>query len=189
MEAAMATIASLWLPILLAAVFVFFASFVIHMVLPWHRGDFKKLPDEDQVLAALRPFKLPAGNYIAPYAGSPAAMKDPAWQEKRRLGPVAFVTVMDGTGGMGPQLLQWFLFCCVVSVFAAYVAGRALPVGANYLDVFRFAGTTAFAGYSLALAQSAIWYKKSWGATIKQMIDGLLYACLTAGTLGWLWPR
>jgi len=25
--------------------------------------------------------------------------------------------------------------------------------------------------------------------TIKEMIDGLVYALLTAGTFGWLWPR
>jgi hypothetical protein len=25
--------------------------------------------------------------------------------------------------------------------------------------------------------------------TIKEVIDGLIYALLTAGTFGWLWPR
>jgi hypothetical protein len=24
---------------------------------------------------------------------------------------------------------------------------------------------------------------------LKATIDGLIYACLTAGTMGWLWPR
>jgi hypothetical protein len=28
-----------------------------------------------------------------------------------------------------------------------------------------------------------------WGTTIKEVIDGLVYGLLTAGTFGWLWPR
>ena len=43
---------SLWLPILLSAVFVFLLSAVIHMALPWHKNDFKKMPDEDKIRAA-----------------------------------------------------------------------------------------------------------------------------------------
>jgi hypothetical protein len=48
-------------------------------------------------------------------------------------------------------LAQWFVYCVVVGVFAGYIAGRALPPGARYLSVFRFAGCTAFVGYALAL--------------------------------------
>ena len=61
--------------------------------------------------------------------------------------------------------------------------------GTQYLEVFRFAGTTAFAAYSLALAQHSIWYRRNWGATLRSMFDGLVYALLTAGVFGWLWPR
>jgi hypothetical protein len=44
-------------------------------------------------------------------------------------------------------------------------------------------------GYSFALWQLAIWYRRAWGTTIRSTVDGLLYALLTAGTFGWLWPR
>lgn len=71
----------------------------------------------------------------------------------------------------------------------AYIAGRALGSGANYLAVFRFAGASAFMGYSLALLQNSIWYNRNWGATVKSVFDGLVYGLLTAGTFGWLWPR
>ena len=83
---------------------------------------------------------------------------------------------------------MWFLYCMVVGVFAAYIAGHALGPGAHYLGVFRFAGCTAFVGYALALLQNSIWYKKAWGATLKSMFDGFVYALLTAGVFGWLWP-
>ena len=65
----------------------------------------------------------------------------------------------------------------------------ALPVGADYLHIFRFVGVTAFLSYSMALWQMSIWYHRSWISTIKSTIDGLIYALLTAGMFGWLWPR
>ena len=43
----MITITELWLPILLSAVFVFIASSIFHMVIPLHKGDYKKLSGED----------------------------------------------------------------------------------------------------------------------------------------------
>lgn len=186
----MVPLTSLGLPILLATVIVFVASFVVHMVLPLHRNDLRRLPREDDVLEALRRFDLPPGDYAAPRAASPAAMKDPAFVEKMNKGPIVFMTIAPGQPpSMASNLVQWFAYSAVVSLFAGYLAGRALGPGAPYLDVFRFAGTTAFAGYALALAQHSIWYKRSWLTTLKSMFDGLVYALLTAGTFGWLWPR
>jgi hypothetical protein len=84
---------------------------------------------------------------------------------------------------------MWFVYIVIVGVFAGYVAGRALPRGAEYLHVFRFAGVAAFLSYAVALWQMSIWYRRAWSTTIKSSIDGLIYACLTAGTFGWLWPK
>ena len=186
----MVPVMSLWLPILLAAVFVFVASSIIHMALPIHRNDYKKLPDEDAVMDALRKFGIPPGDYLFPCAGSPKQMKDPAFREKWKKGPVAFMTVMDsGKSSMAKNLVSWFVYCIVAGVFAAYIAGRALPPGAPYLSVFRFAGATAFTAYALALWQNTIWYQRAWTTTFKSTIDGLIYALLTGGTFGWLWPK
>lgn len=98
------------------------------------------------------------------------------------------MTVMEnGCHGMGMSLFLWFGYSIVVSIFAAYIAGRALGPDAYYLEVFRFVGCTAFAGYSLGLLQNSIWYKKKWSGTIKSMFDGLIYSLVTAGIFGWLW--
>ncbi len=185
----MVSIVSLALPILLSAVFVFIASSLIHMVLPIHRHDFGQVPDEDNVMDALRRFKIPPGDYLLPCPQSPAAMKDPKFLARRDKGPVAIMTIVaPGPPAMGMSLLQWFLYTVLVSIFAAYVAGRALGPGAHYLEVFRFAGTSAFMAYSLAVLQQSIWYRRAWSSTIKTVLDGLIYALLTAGTFGWLWP-
>jgi hypothetical protein len=94
-----------------------------------------------------------------------------------------------GPISMGSNLAQWFFYSIVVSVFAGYIASRAAGPGADYMTVFRFVGTAAFMGYSLGLAQHSIWYMRNWGTTLRSMFDGLVYALLTAGTFGWLWPR
>lgn len=188
----MVSLMSLWLPILLSAVVVFLASAVMHMVLTYHRNDVERLPGEDEVMAALRAVAAPPGDYVVPYAGSPAAMKDPAYVEKVKRGPVAFLTVFppvpSGQPSMGAQLAQWFVYCLVVSVFAGYIASRALEPGDPTAEVLRFTGTTAFAGYALALLQGSIWWKRKWSATLKSMFDGLIYALLTGATFAWLWP-
>jgi hypothetical protein len=186
----MVPVTSLLLPILVAAVLVFLVSSLIHMVLPWHKGDMRRVKDEDAVMDALRRFSLEPGDYMLPCPTSASSLKDPAFLDKMTKGPVAILTVRrSGPPAMGGQLAMWFAYAVIVGVFAAYIAGRALPPGAHYLQVFRFAGCAAFMGYSLALLQNSIWWSRNWGMTIRSMIDGLVYGLLTAGTFGWLWPR
>ncbi len=186
----MVSLISLAVPILLSAVIVFVASFILHMVLPVHKGDLKGVPNEDAFLEAMRRMNIPPGDYGVPHAASPAAMKDPAFKERMKRGPLVLMTISPGTtSGMGASLLAWFVYCLIVGIFAAYITGRALRPGEDYLQVFRFAGCTAFIGYSLALMQNSIWSRRNWSTTIKSMIDGLIYGLLTGGTFGWLWPR
>jgi hypothetical protein len=186
----MTELAALWLPILLSSVIVFIVSSVIHMVLPWHKSDYPKVPNEDKVMDALRPFAIPAGDYMIPRPSSRQEMRSPEFLEKMKKGPVLVLTVLpNGPTSMGKNLTLWFIYSAVVGLFAAYIAARALPVGADYLQIFRFVGTTAFVGYSVAIWQTSIWYGRAWSTTLKVTVDGLIYALLTAGTFGWLWPR
>ncbi len=186
----MVPVMSLWMPIVLSAVIVFVASSVIHMALGYHRTDLSRVPKEDEAMEALRRFALAPGDYALPCAGGMKEARTPAFIEKLTRGPVVFLTVVpSGPRRMGKLLAQWFVYSVVVSIFAAYIAGRALGPGAHYLQVFRFAGATAFIGYSLALWQHSIWFGRPWTTTLKSTVDGLIYALLTAGTFGWLWPR
>ncbi len=186
----MTALSALWLPILLSAVIVFVVSSVIHMVLPWHKGDYPAVPNQDALLEAIRPFNLQDGDYLLPRADSMAEMRTEEFKTKFHRGPMVVMTVIAKPSlAMGRQLVQWFVYLLVVGIFAAYVAGHALAPGAAYLQVFRFVGAVAFTGFALALWQLSIWYRRGFGLTFKSTVDGLLYACLMAGTFGWLWPR
>jgi hypothetical protein len=186
----MVELSALWLPIILSAIVVFIASFIIHMVTPLHKNDFLKVPDEERAMEAIRPLGIPPGDYMMPRASGSREMKSPEFTEKLKKGPVMMFSVYpNGPFSMGQSLVQWFVYTIVVGIFSAYIAGRALPPGAEYLHVFRFAGATAFMCYSVALWQLSIWFKRSWLTTLKSTIDGLLYALLSAGVFGWLWPR
>lgn len=182
----MVSLTSLLIPILLSALFVWIASSIIHTVLGYHQKDFGPVPDEE---AARNTLRYPPGDYAVPYCASMAEMKAPEFREKMKAGPIVFMTVAPSGAGMGRALVLWYIYCAVVSLFAAYVASRALGPGADYLQVFRFTGATAFAGYVLANWQNTIWYHRSVTTNLKNTVDGLIYALITAGTFGWLWPR
>ncbi len=185
----MVPLTALWLPILLAAVIVFVASSIMHMVLPYHKSDYRQLPDEDKLLAALRPAGLKRGRYIFPFC-THKDMKSPALIEKYKQGPVGMLTVFPSAPPAMPKFLgMWFAYCLLVGLFVAYLTGRTVAPGTSYLAVFRVAGTVAFMAYGLGNITNGIWKGQPWGTVLKEIVDGLVYGLLTAGTFGWLWPR
>ena len=186
----MVPITALWLPILLSAVIVFVASSIIHMLLPIHKSDYRQLPDEPRVLDALRSAGVtPGAAYHFPHT-THKEMKSPEVVEKFKRGPVGLLTIIrSGPPAMGKFLGQWFVYCVIIGIFVAYLTGRTRAPGTHYLEVFRVAGTAALLGYGGAQIQDSIWKGQPWGVTAKHLVDSLIYALLTAGTFGWLWPR
>src|ERR1700674_1120300 len=133
----MVPLTALWLPILLAAVIVFVASSIMHMFLPYHRSDYQKLPDEDKLLAALRAASLKRGLYFFPF-GPHKKIKSPAMIEKYKQGPVGMMTVFpSGPPAMPKFLAMWFVYCLVIGFFVAYLTGRTVAPGAQYLVGFQ----------------------------------------------------
>ena len=185
----MVPLSALWLPIVLSAVIVFVASSIMHMVLPYHHSDYQKLPDEDKVLAAVRAAGVKRGLYIFPFC-THKEMKSPALIEKYNQGPVGMMTVFPNGPPVMPKFLGlWFAYCLIIGFFVAYLTAHTVAPGAYYLAVFRVVGTAAFLAYGLGNMSNSIWKGQTWSMTVKEVIDGLVYALLTAGTFGWLWPR
>lgn len=176
----------LLLPALLAAVAVFIASSVIHMVLQWHKSDYSRFDNEDEVRAAIRKTAPPAGMYMLPYC-SHEQMKDPAAQKKYVEGPVGLLMLREnGTIQLGGFLGRWFVYCFVVALVSGYVAHFALAgQQRSYMDVFRLVGTVSWLAFAWQGPAASIWAGKTWSSTIKEMVDGLVYALLTAGCFAW----
>ncbi len=184
----MVTIPSLWLAIVLSSVLVFVASFIVWTMMPYHRSDYKPLPDEDAARQALGG-NVPPGMYNIPNVPSRDALKDPAFAAKFADGPIGFLTVLpNGVPNMGKQLAIWFIYLLAVSGTVAYVASRTLDPGAEYLRVFQVVGTVAWLAYGASHISEAVWFGRPWSAIFKQLFDALIYGSLTAGIFAWLWP-
>jgi len=185
----MVSLAQLWLPIVLSSVFVFIASSILHMVLKfWHMPDCSGFSNESEVGEAMRKGGASAGMYMIPYC-KPEAMKEPATQDKFKQGPVGVIFLRQpGMMNMGAFLGQWFAFCVIVSLFAAFLGIHTMGAGTPYKHVFGVVGISTFMAYALGSVPNAIWWGHPWKSQIKHMIDGAIYAGLTAGTFGWLWP-
>ena len=185
----MTPLSALWLPIVVSAVIIFFASFIMHMLLPYHRGDYKQLPDEDKALAALRATGLKRGLYVFPF-GTHKEMKSPAMIDKYKQGPVGMmITFPNGTPFLPKFLGLWFGYCLLIGFFVAYLAGHTVAPGTYYLAVFRIVGTAAFLSFGLGPLANVIWKGYPWSFVLKEVVDGLIFALLMVGTFGWLWPR
>jgi hypothetical protein len=180
---------SLWLPIVLAAVAVFVVSSLLHMVLRFHRTDYRPLPNEADVMAVLRRAGATPGLYHFPYASSPKEMGTPEMVAKLKEGPVGLMAVMPGGPmNMGKFLGLWFGYTVVVGIVIACIAGRTLPAGADRMLVACIVGSAAFLAYGLANVVDSIWKAYPWGVTAKHIIDGVLYSLATAAVFAWLWP-
>jgi hypothetical protein len=190
MEDIMLSIVQLWLPIIVAAVFVFIASSLVHMVLKWHNSDYSGFSNEDEVLAAIRKGNPKPGIHMIPYCTDMKDMAKPEVMAKFQQGPTGkFILRAGCTPGMGKPLLQWFVLCLVISVFCGMLAGHTLAAGTVFSQVFCVTGIAAFMAYGFGAFIQGIWWGQPWGAVIKDAIDGVIYALVTGAAFAWLWPK
>jgi hypothetical protein len=180
----------LWLPMLVTAVLVFIVSSVLHMMLPIHKGDYRKLAHETELLAAMRTHGVTPGAYMFP---SPSSMKDmasPEMIEKYQQGPVGLLTILpNGVPAMGKSLVLWLLYIGVISIFVGYLATMGLHHAAAAMLVFRFTTTAALMAYAVPFMHDTIWKGQGWITTLKFMLDGVIYSFVTGGVFTLLWPR
>jgi hypothetical protein len=178
-------ILELWLPILVSAGACWVMSAIIWTLLKYHNSDYTRTADEEAVRAALK--GNTPGFYLLPYCTDPAELKDPAVKQKYEDGPIAYVTVVpNGMPGMAGKLVGQFVFFLLVGVTCAYFVTRTLGADADYLTVFRVAGTVAFVANSFAYIPESIWFGRPWAMTIKNFVDALFYSLITGGVFGWL---
>jgi hypothetical protein len=185
----MVALSQLWLPIIASAIGIFVASSLIHMVLKWHASDYNRLPNEDEVRAALRPVARAPGLYIAPHAMDHAEVKKPEVAQKFAEGPVALIAIRDpGPPAMGKPLGLWFLLALFVSLVGAYLASKMLVPGASFLAACRPMAAIVFMSYAVGNISSGIWFAKTWKVVAKDLLDAAVYAAVAACAFASLWP-
>lgn len=178
-------LSELWMPIVVSALFVWIASFLMHMVLPHHKGEWKGLPNEDAFLANIK--EVAPGQYMFPFCVG-GNYKDPAYEEKLKNNPNGIITVWPGQPNMGRNLGLTLLTYAVIGVFIAYIGWHAMKgEDVKYMDVFRICGTAAFMAHGLGMLTHMIWYQSRGFWTY--LFDNLVFALVTAGVFGWLWPH
>jgi len=185
----MISMTELWLPILLSAVFVFIVSSILHMAIPIHKGDYRKLPGEEKILAEMRAHGVGPGGYAFPCCENMKDMGSPEMVAKCNLGPVGFMTVIpNGPCNMGKSLVLWFLYSVLISAFVAHLAGQGLRPGEAFKSVFHMTALAAVLGYAIGNLPESIWKGQKWSITLKFVFDGVVYGVVTGATFGWLWP-
>ena len=183
----MTSLSALWLPILVSGFAVFFLSALMWMAMPHHKKDYAKLPDEDGFMKYLRGFGL-RGQYSFPHCGSHSGTKDPAWQEKTKLGPCGMLFILPSQCNMGKALTLSLIHNLAVATFVAYLAAHSLLPGSDFKAVFRITGAATVLAYCAARFADGIWMGHSWRSVIGHVFDGLVYAVATGAVFGWLWP-
>jgi hypothetical protein len=186
----MIPLANLWLPIVAAAVLVFVVSSVLHMFLPLHKGDYRQLPREAEILSALRTYGIAPGVYGFPRPNSMTDMASPEMIEKYKQGPVGLLTVLpNGVPRMGKSLVLWLLYTGLISLFVGYLATMGVDRAATAGFIFRFTTTAALLAYGVPHLHDAIWKAQPWATTLKYIVDGVIYSLATGGVFALLWPK
>lgn len=185
----MLSVIDLWMPVLVSAVLVFVASSIIHMVLKTHHGDYRRLPNEEQVMGAIREQGASPGTYMFPYCTDMKEMGSDETRARFERGPVGMLTLMpDGMPNIGKSLGFWVFYLLLVAVFVAYIAAASLAPGADYPAVFRVTGAAAFLPFVIGNMPAAIWHGQPWSTTVRFALDGVVYSLLMAGTFAGFWP-
>jgi hypothetical protein len=178
-------LASLWLPILVSGIALFFASWAAWMVLPHHKPEWVGLPNEDAVMQQIKSDNVPPGQYCFPYAACPKDMQGDAYKAKMQSGPRGTLTLWKAPPNMGVNMLCTVLFFIIANAVIAYLAGMVLPPGEDHMRVFRFVGTAGILTYGTANILNGIWFGRKMVADI---IDGIAYGLITGAIFALLWP-
>jgi hypothetical protein len=110
-------------------------------------------------------------------------------QKKYRDGPVGILTLKgNGPPAIGSALIKWFVLNIAVAAIAGCIALRSYGLQADPLRVAHLVGVLSFLTYAGGSVQAGIWMGKPWGSVAKDLLDGFIYAAVSAATFWWLWP-
>jgi hypothetical protein len=182
-------LSSLWLPILLSAVAVWFLSLIFGMALPHHKQDWINLPDEEGFMDDLRKRGIKPGNYLFPDFRDPKAMKTPKVEKALKEGPVGHLSVWKTPVTMTDKMVGAFIVHLIVAILIAYLTRLALPGAAPFARVFQIAATAGILAYSFSFIPNALWFGAYKRTIVASIIDGIIFGLVTGAIFAWRWPH
>lgn len=182
---------SLWLPILLSAVAVWFVSTIFGMPFLHHKNDWIGLPpaEEDALMEFLRKSGVKPGNYLFPDFRTREAMESEKVSKALEHGPVGHLSLWRPPLTMGDKLAGTFIVYLAVSTLIGYLASVALPRAADFAKVFQVVGTAGILAYSFAFIPNAIWFGAYKRTIVIGFIDGIVFGVITGVIFAWRWPH
>ncbi|MEO2018485.1 MAG: hypothetical protein ABGZ53_29395 [Fuerstiella sp.] len=184
----MSELIALWLPILVSAVAIFFASFVSWVIIGHHIPDWAALPDQAENIRKLGELNLPTGRYVFPCVRTKEEMEDEGNKALVANGPWGTINLWGTATNMGRNLGLTFFFYFVTAVFIAYLGTLALEPGAGFSKVFQVTGTAAILAHCFAFIPNNIWFGAPRRAIRMDVLDGIVYSIITGVIFGAMWP-
>lgn len=179
---------SLWLPILVSTIAMFFFSYLSWEVLGLHDKDWRKMDDEDKLMDCIRDMNIAEGNYQLPGGDSAKEMHTPEYQEKYKKGPRAVMSVLPQMN-IGKSLAMTALFFLACNITFAYLANFALKPGtdpgADFLTVFRFVATITLMTCCASSLLNSVWFRTR---VVGHLIEAFCYCLIAGGIFAALWP-
>lgn len=179
------TVLELWLPILLAGVACHVASTLAWTVLPHHKPEYRGAGDKEGALMDwVAQSGLAPGNYVFPHCQDMQEARSEDYA--RRQGKcVGMLSIWPGPVNMSRAIVQTLVFFLVAAFVIGYVASIGLPEGAQRSDVFRLVFTVGVLTHCFAKFPHVFWFPTRYAMSV---VDGVVYAALTAGVFTLLWP-
>ena len=178
---------ALWLAIIVSSVAVFVVSAIIWMAIKYHDKDIQTMPDEDPFLGAIKPLNIKPGLYMFPGCHG-VDLKSEEFKARWKEGPWGIIIIAGKQPKFAMNLLKTFISYLVISIFVAYITTLSVSPGAEYLHVFRVAGTAAVLGYCFGGLGNDFFLGKPTRFILTGLFDGVVFALVTAGVFAAMWP-
>jgi hypothetical protein len=173
----------LWLPILVTGIVTHVYSMLAWTVLPHHKPEWNKIPDEDAAYPTLE--KIPPGQYVFPHASCQKDMQAESF--KRKLGiRNGMLVIWTGPTQMGKAIGQTFITYFVIAFLIGYLASIGVSRGAEFVKVVQFATTAGLLAHIAAKFPFVFWFRRR---IIMDVLDGVIFAVLTGVIFAALWPK
>jgi hypothetical protein len=177
------SVIELWMPIVATGIATHIYSTLAWTVLPHHKPEWTKLPEEDETYQTLE--RIPAGQYVFPHASSQQDMQTESFQKKMK-SRSGMLVIWPSPTNMGKAIIQTLVSYLVVAFVIGYLASISLSKGAEFMKVMQFTMTAGLLAHIAAKFPFVFWFRRR---IIMDVLDGVIFALITGAIFAALWPK